>query len=323
MRPQLVVAVLVLAVGVAAAASVGNTTLGPTDTEPRESPGDTEEPRPPGEVSSEISSNDADIEAYGEEMPASTGWFLIPILSDEPTSVHVEFTWRLDTTDDQPKIATPVLLQHEYISTYLATASHDKNSSVHALGAAVDCCTARFDGEEGRAVSSGWYGTGPDSPLYLGLAATGWSEGDNFTLLADSPDADLWEGSTLTGTHVEAVNLFERARETPHVRLGGENPIGGHEDINLDWKAQDNALVAVAWDLDEARADIEVSLPNGTSVDNTLSTGTMGWISAAGGSGDVRLSFNNASRENPEDGEGYALFADIRASHTTLDTWQN
>lgn len=318
---------LAVVIGLAVALSVGGAIAIQSDdgAATKDGPRDAGPPAEPASIA-EGPSADAeagtDIVVYGDALPSSTGWFLVPIEADEATSVHVELRPHLDNRDDQPKIAAPIVLQHDQAHTFLLAAGQDKDNSMRIGGEEVDCCTARFGGERGRAELGGWFGTSPEVPLYLGLVASGWSEGDNITIRAHSPRADVRTGTTLTGTDVEAVNLFDRAREDPHLRVRGENRMGSHEDLDLAWTAQDNGFVNVAWDLHEAQADIEVTLPNGTAVDNRPNTDTSGWVSATGGPGDVRLSFANASRERPHDGEAYALFADIDAPHRTLQSWQ-
>lgn len=69
----------------------------------------------------------------------------------------------------------------------------------------MDCCTDQFDGRDGRAEISGWYGTAPETPLYVGLAADGWSEADEAPFTISSPEARLELGPIENGTHVEGT----------------------------------------------------------------------------------------------------------------------
>jgi hypothetical protein len=257
---------------------------------------------------------------YGDELPASTGWFLVPVLAEESTSVHVEFGPRLDGNSDQPTFATPVLLQHDRLFSWLESAGEEKATSVRIQDRTVGCCPDLdpTGGQRGRSDLSGWYGTAPETPLYVGLAAQGWGGEDNITIHAYAPGGELRAGDTLTETSVEAVNLFETARESPHVRVNGDNKVGGHDDVSLAWTADEGAFVDVAWNLDEGQADIEIRLPNGTRLGNEASSESWGEIAASAGPGRVEVSFTDASRDRPDEGEAYALFADLEVPYETL-----
>lgn len=249
-----------------------------------------------------------DIRLDGDLMPTSTGWFLVPVLAEEPASVHVKVRPRLDDTGD-PKFAVPIVAQHDALRfPRLQTAGHEASDGVHAAGTSVECCEdVSEDGRNGRAELGGWFGTGPDTPLYLGLVAANWSEDDEVELRASSPGADLEAGPVRTGAAVEAVNLFEAAREDPSARVGGEPVLGGYEDVHQRWQARDNGLVAVSWDLEEARGELALTMPNGSTVD-LGSNGTAGAFTGLGGVGTAELSFTDPERP---DGEAFALFADL------------
>lgn len=247
----------------------------------------------------------------GDELPDSAGWFAAPIEADTPASVHVRFTPRLDNTDDQPKVAVPFYVQHDRLYTYLMAAGHEKPTSVHAADQRVECCTDRFHGQGGRANLSLSTGTAPETPLYVGLLAHGWRDGDSVTIRATSDQAAIEAGSIRTGTDVEAVDLFEEARRDPSVRGAGLAVPGDRTDVDLEWRAGGSGLVSVAWEYEEGRGDVELGLPNGSTLASGPSLETDGSIDVVAGSGEYSLSFTNASRDSPDEGEAFALFADV------------
>lgn len=257
-----------------------------------------------------------------DQLPASDGWFLVPVESDAGTAVHVEVDTRLDNTDERAKAAVPVVAQHDEVWTPLYLEVQRNETEAHAGGETVSCCgtTDRFDGRRGRSGWSGWFGTSPETPLYVGLVASGWTDSDEFRIRVSSSQADVRPGTVATGTEVHRVNLFEEAaRGEPGVRFEENRLAGDHDDVELRWTADEAGLLAAGWDYDggSGRGDLHVTLPNGSAVDTAPSQGTEGHIGAVTDPGTTILRFTNASRSQ-EDHWSVALFADVDLPYREL-----
>lgn len=272
----------------------------------------------------ENSGGEIDLVLHDDQLPAATGWFLVPIEAEQNASVHLQIVLGLDDTDDQAKVAVPIIAQHDRVRTMLFAAGQEPTIEAHAQDHKLGCCTDRYNGRSGAADWSTWTGTAPETPLFVGLAVSGWTSTDNLTIHVASDDADLRAGPTRTGTGVQAVDLFDEAAQgEPGLRVGGQRVAGDLEDVRLDWRADQTGLLSIGWALEDARGDVHVQLPSGERADTVPSQDTAGTLTAASGPGSVELAFTNASRSGDHEddrpsGRALALFADLALPYRDL-----
>lgn len=244
------------------------------------------------------------------ELPAETSWFLAPLEVPEASPVHLQVELAFDEDPSGSWAALPIVADAHGIDSRLYGDGHEERVRASVADREATCCPILFqDGAPGGSVSSGFHGASPEEPIYVGLVAANWSSAASFSVFAKAQGSRLEVGSVATGTEVAFLDLFDEAATEPSARVGDERLVGDYEDLQRSWSPQETGLVAVRWDLEDARGDVAVELANGTRLDTSPSQGTEGRLFAAHG-GSIELSFEEA-RRTEGDAQALAVVADL------------
>lgn len=226
-----------------------------------------------------------DVHERGDELlPDSTGWFLIPITTEEDQRVMIRTEALMDTQVPGPRGAVAffqapvandeapydeILRSH---STWVPAASPLEAT---LSGEDVRCCP---ETQEDRDVSD--YSGAAARTMHLeagetihaGFVAYDWHANDHFKLQITSSQAPLDVGEPRQGTEVDIADLFHEAYdEGTNARLYGSPVVGDPADARTTLTTTQGGFLAAGWDLSGgADADIHIEAPGGLTLATAL-----------------------------------------------------
>ncbi|HWH07661.1 MAG TPA: hypothetical protein VNX21_00580, partial [Candidatus Thermoplasmatota archaeon] len=226
-------------------------------------------------------------------LPASTGWFLVPVTLAKDAYVDVDARYAAG-----PATAAVVLVGHAQGTWALAThgAGWSGLAEANREDLRVGCCDPANASALARGPAGGAAGTRfvrAGETVWVGLAAVGWGQGGEMRVNLTTAEPVLQAGPARTGARVEAVDLADDARRNgTNVRAMGGMVAGKAGVASREWTARGTGLLVLdAWADGNATARLHVRLPGGTLLeDESLARSRVSVLAAQpGGAFAVRL----------------------------------
>ncbi len=276
-------------------------------------------------------------------LPASTSWYLVPIVVTAAADVRASFETSLHPLPGEQAGFAHILAaadeqgEVQSFGSPGTVVSPDKRVAANHGGEQVTCCAATGESDGSGAFESASLArtvrVASGETVYVGLAASGWGPNSTHTAtveiarsLGDQP-ASLAPSDPLVGDDVEVFDLREEAyKNGTNAQHRDETIVGypGHAQIALE--AKQAGLLFLRQDVSPgASSRLSVELPNGTEIVRGPSQDAFGdtqpyrgTLSFASGPGAVNVSWENVSdpyRHQFREGSGTAsaigVFADV------------
>lgn len=259
-------------------------------------------------------------------LPASTGWFLVPVTLTQNATLYVETFVAL--AGPEPETAAAVIVPSGVPGNTMAFplfASLGDAAEAHHAGASLRCCMAWPFLPTGALTSTGSEESqehAAGETLWFGLAAARWGDGSEATINVTANAPVLVVGAPYTGLSVHSVDLLRAAREAgTNARVGdGQLSVGSAGAASRAWTPTGTGLFAVRGiAIGASSAVVDVSLPDGALLADhvmqrefvAMASFTSGGASSVGAR-DLREPLTRpAVGGEPSILEMHALYADI------------
>lgn len=264
-----------------------------------------------------------------DEVPRPDGYVLATVTA--PTDAVVDVYRNVSVDADQGEVAghLPILATGDELRrTAPDVDERPPMLAVHAGDRSATCCQlpAEIGASVGSDVDRDRVHVGPERPLYVGAAVTGFDADDALDLrvrpnTTASGPVDLTLEEVHVGDTVRGVDLV-RAAEANGTTASAFGQSAGQPGTGVaELTAEQAGLAAVAFTFhgEGASGQVTLELPDGTTHANENTTDVFGYATAATDPGTVRVTLEDLQRPNPaervagQDGfaAAHAILADL------------